>query len=80
MAVFDAKFEGEFTADLRVSGIVGRNAATVVLTADDGEDDFSVVGTSKRHPGEVYDAEVGGALALADALEKLAAKYRENLR
>jgi len=76
----DPKHEGKFTAQLEVEGIVGLNAATVYLRAVapdyDESEDASVVGTSKRHPGEVYNADIGGALAMADALEKLAAEFR----
>lgn len=74
---FEGRFEGEFAFD----GVVGRNAAAVLLSfTTEGleEDDYlSVVGTSKRHPGEVYNAIVGQGLALADALEKMAAVFRE---
>lgn len=77
----DPKFEGKFSANLEADGTVGRNAATVVLTTYapdyDESEDVSVVGTSKRHPGEVYNADIGGALAMADALEKLAAEFRK---
>ena len=75
------KFEGIFDGEFELKGIVGRNAAAVHLsfTTDGLEegDELSVVGTSKRHPGEVYDALVGQGLALADALEKMAAIFRE---
>lgn len=75
------RYEGKFEVVLTVEGTIGRNASTVVIVAesDEGVDDITVVGTSKRHPGEVFNTEIGGSLAVADALERLADFYRSGI-
>jgi hypothetical protein len=73
------KFEGRYTDDVGVDGVVGKNTATVQVQVwpESAFDSFTVVGSSKRNKGETYNAEVGANLALADAFEQAAAYLRK---
>lgn len=69
----ESGYTGDVVSTIHVTGVVARNAAAVTVEYEG----VVVAGSSKRDKGDPFNANAGGDLAIADALERLARKLRE---